>query len=85
MKFPLFVLLPAKPTYNGKVELSNSDFREKFYADLTDASILGARRELMRFLQKYNTYRPHSALYGLTPLECISKYNSGDHFCLTSV
>ena len=82
---PLFVLPPAKPTYNGKIERSNRVFREEFYADLTETSILGARRELMNFLQKYNTYRPHLALHGLTPLEYISKYNSGDHFCLTSV
>ena len=71
LAIPLFVLPPAKPTYNGKVERSTH--------------CVGAIRELMKFLQKYNSYRPHSSLHGLTPLEHISMYSSGDSFCLTSV
>ena len=43
MKFPLFVLLLAKPTHNGKVELSNRGFREKFDAVLSEDTIVGAR------------------------------------------
>ena len=83
---PLFVLPPAKPTYNGKIERSNRTFREEFYADLTKDTIVGARRELRKFLQKYNSYRPHASLHGLTPLEYISiLYPWGlflSHFCL---
>ena len=58
MKFTLFVLPPAKPTYNGKVEWSNRVFREEFYEELSENSILGAHREFINFLQKYNSYRP---------------------------
>ena len=72
---------PTKPKYNGK---------EEFYEGLREDSILGTQcvgaiRELMRFLQKYNSYRLHSSLHGPTPLEYISKYSSGDASCLTSV
>ena len=37
---PLFVLPPAKPTYNGKIERSNRVFREEFYADITEIPFL---------------------------------------------
>ena len=77
----LTLFVPPKPKYNGK---------EEFYEGLREDSILGTQcvgaiRELMKFLQKYNSYRPHSSLHGLTPLEYISKYSSGDSFGLTSV
>ena len=85
LDIPLFVLPPAKPTYNGKVERSNRIFREEFYEDLTEDTIVASRRELKKFVKKYNSYRPHSSLKGLTPLEYISKYNSGDSSCLSSV
>ena len=77
LKIPLFVLPPAKPTYNGKVERSNRIFREEFYEDLSEDTIVGARRELAKFIQKYNSYRPTDSLHGFTPLEYISKYSSG--------
>ncbi|MBQ2176921.1 MAG: integrase core domain-containing protein, partial [Alphaproteobacteria bacterium] len=74
-----------KPTYNGKIERSNRVFRKEFYANMSEDTIVGAHRELINFMQKYNSYRPYASLRGLTPLECISKYSSGDHLCLTSV
>ena len=73
---PLFVLPPAKSIYNGT---------EEFYEELCENSILGARRERMRFLRKYNSYRPQVSLHGATPLEYISKYSLGAYFCLISV
>ncbi|MBQ3945226.1 MAG: integrase core domain-containing protein [Alphaproteobacteria bacterium] len=81
MKFILFVLPPTKPTYNGKIERSNRVFRKKFYADLCADTIVGASRELTKFLQKYISYRPHTSSHRLTPLEHISKYSSDAHFC----
>ena len=68
-----------------RIERSNRFFREKFYADLTEHSVVGARRELMKFLQKYNAYHPHASLRRLAPPEYISKYSSGSRFRLTSI
>ena len=85
MEILLFVLPPVKPTYNSKIERSNRGFREEFYEELSENSIVGAHHELMNFLRKYNSYRPHASLHGSTPLGYISKYSSGNHFCLTSI
>jgi transposase InsO family protein len=71
LKIPLIVLPPQKPTYNGGVERGNRIFREEFYAT-TSADSLGAMRaELKKALQKYNAYRPHFVLKGLTPMQYI--------------
>lgn len=67
----LIVLPPSKPTYNGGVERGNRTFREEFYdSALLQADSLGAiRNELSKAVDKYNTYRPHAALQGLTPMQ----------------
>ena len=75
---PRFVLPPEKPTYNGKIERSNRVFREEFYADLTEDFVVGARRELMGFLHKYNIVSElHWSIFRSTILD--------GSFCLTSV
>jgi len=68
---PLFVLPPRSPQYNGGVERSNRVVREEFYALHTDdiSSIHELRVKLQDFVKKYNTYRPHNSLNGLTPME----------------
>jgi len=73
LNIPLYVLPPAKPTYNGGVERSNRTFREEFYnlPSLLADSIGALRAELKNALRKYNTFRPHYALDGLTPMEYI--------------
>ena len=66
----LFVLPPRRPQWNGGVERSNRIFREEFYGKqlfLAD-SIATIRRDLQSALHKYNSYRPHKNLMGLTPL-----------------
>lgn len=70
---PLFVLPPRKPQYNGGVERGNRTFKEEFYnkPDLLADSVGSFRVELKKSVQKYNAFRPHFGLKGLTPLEYI--------------
>jgi len=76
LDIPLMVLPPSKPTYNGGVERGNRIFREEFYANanLLADSIGAMRFELNKAINKYNTYRPHFALKGLTPLTYIHNH-----------
>lgn len=71
----LFVLPPSRPQWNGGVERGNRIFREEFYArnDLQAESLGEFKRELQKAVTKYNTYRPHFSLNGLTPLECTNQ------------
>lgn len=73
MKIPLIVLPPKKPEYNGGVERGNRTFREEFYNrnDLLEDSVRGMQAELTKAVTKYNTYRPHRSLKGLTPMQYI--------------
>lgn len=74
MNIPLIVLPPKKPKYNGGVERGNRTFREEFYnrSDLLDDSVRGIQAELTKAVGKYNTYRPHRNLHGLTPMQYIN-------------
>lgn len=71
LKIPLIVLPPKKPEYNGGVERGNRTFREEFYnrVDLLEDSVRGMQAALSKALVKYNTYRPHRNLKGLTPMQ----------------
>lgn len=73
LNLPLLVLPPAKPKYNGGVERGNRIFREEFYnrKDLLADSLGSLRAELKAALLKYNTFRPHKTLDGLTPMAYI--------------
>jgi transposase InsO family protein len=73
LKLPLIVLPPSRPKYNGGVERGNRIFKEEFYYrhDLLADSIGAMRFELKKALKKYNSFRPHKSLAGLTPMEYI--------------
>lgn len=67
----LFVLPPKRPQWNGGVERGNRIFREEFYSrkDIFADSLQGLRFDLSKSLHKYNYYRPHFNLKGLTPMQ----------------
>ncbi len=70
LNIPLYVLPPKRPQYNGGVERGNRIFREEFYAyDISAESIGAFKYELTKAVKKYNTYRPHFNLKGLTPMK----------------
>lgn len=71
LDLPLFVLPPRRPQWNGGVERGNRIMREEFYQDpsLLADDMKSMRIALKDFLKKYNTYRPHSKLQGMTPQE----------------
>jgi len=74
---PLYVLPPKRPQWNGGVERGNRTFREDFYASdmFIPGSIGEVRRQLSCAIRKYNSYRPHQRLGGLTPYEYVSNLN----------
>jgi transposase len=71
----LFVLPPSRPQWNGGVERGNRIFREEFYGrnDLKAESIGEFKYELQKAVHKYNSYRPHFSLNGLTPFHYTAK------------
>ena len=73
VQLTLDVLPPSKPTYNGGVERANRTFREDFYdePEIQADSVGALRFDLKNAVAKYNTYRPHFALNGKTPMEYI--------------
>ena len=68
--FPLYVLPPKKPEYNGCVERANGTSRYAFYPFYEGALTVAAmNRKLAEYQTHYNTYRPHDGIGLLTPME----------------
>lgn len=75
---PLYVLPPKSPECNGVVERANGSAKFEFYY-LYDgpSNLFGLRQELIRYVKKYNTFRPHQALQYLTPWQYYKQLNQG--------
>jgi len=57
------------PTTTGKIERFHQSLRREFLADRTFPSLDAAQAELDRWVEDYNTTRPHQALEMATPAE----------------
>ena len=57
------------PTTTGKIEQFHQSLRREFLADRTFPSLEAAQAELDRWVDDYNTTRPHQALEMATPAE----------------
>jgi transposase InsO family protein len=75
----LFVLPPRRPDLNGCVERSQSTWRYEFYASYDLPHRLDKLQALVdAFAHRFNHYRPHDALGGMTPAEYLKTISSGD-------
>lgn len=68
LHIPLFVIPPRSPKYNGTVERGNCTDRYEFYRLYDGSFTLSILRPVLRkFMDMYNTFRPHQSLQYLTP------------------
>ena len=70
---------PGKPYQNGNVESFNGKLRDECLNENWFLNISDARRIAAKWVLKYNSIRPHSALGGLTPNELASQLREGLH------
>lgn len=69
LNIPLFVLPPRSPEKNGQVERNNGTFKYEFYHTYQGLlSFSEMRKELKRYCEFYNQFRPHQALNQETPM-----------------
>lgn len=64
---------PGKPYQNGNIESFNGKLRDECLNENWFLNLNDARRIVGKWAHDYNTYRPHSALGGLTPRELASQ------------
>jgi len=65
----LHFIRPGKPTENAYVESFNGRFREECLNENWFTNLLDARTTIETWRRHYNEERPHSSLFGSTPLE----------------
>ncbi len=71
---PLYVLPPRSPELNGSVERGNGTVKYEFYMQYDGPPKLDlVRKSLQRYVNFYNSVRPHQTLKYLTPKEYYSE------------
>lgn len=65
----LHFMRPGLPTENAYVERFNGRFREKCLSENWFTNLLDARTTIEIWRRHYDEERPHSSLFGSTPLE----------------
>lgn len=60
---------PGKPTDNAYIESFNGSFRDECLNLNWFLSLHDAQEKIESWRQDYNTYRPHSSLGDMTPME----------------
>jgi len=68
---------PRRPTTTGKIERFHRTLRQEFLIGRTFQDLASARGELDRWVESYNTCRPHSALGMATPASRFTATESG--------
>lgn len=68
-----YLIDPAKPAQNGKVERSHGSDQKTFYERTAFASLEDLRRKVRRWNTEYNDLE-HCGLDGLTPNEALTSY-----------
>ena len=67
---PLYVLPPRRPQFNAHVERGNGTAKYEFYYQCDFPPVLSIVNQcLQKFVEFYNTYRPHQSLQYKTPME----------------
>ena len=64
---------PGKPYQNGNIESFNGKLRDECLNENWFLNLSDARRIVRKWVEDYNTCRPHSALNGQTPHELVSQ------------
>jgi len=65
----LHFIRPGKPTENDYLESFNGRFREECLNENWFGNLVEARTRIEIWRRHYNEERPHSSLFGSTPLE----------------
>lgn len=64
----LYILPPKSPKFNGVVERLHYSAKYEFYCFYDGpTTIESIRLQLLKYIQMYNTYRPHQSLHYKTP------------------
>ena len=74
---------PGSPWENPFVESFNSRVRDELFNTEEFATLLEAQVVVEAWRQEYNTYRPHSSLGDLTPVEYAANWTSNNQLALS--